>query len=104
MHFALNCASLSCPPIGVYRAEQIDQQLDLALRAFVAADVAIDPARAEIHLSRIFDWYREDFGGTDGIIQLLQQALPDDERRAWLLQARQARLIYRPYNWRLNLA
>lgn len=104
IHFALNCASLSCPPIGVYRAEQIDQQLDLALRAFVAADVAIDPVRNEIHLSRIFDWYREDFGGTDGVIQLLRQALPADERRAWLSQARQARLIYRPYDWRLNLA
>ncbi len=103
IHFALNCASRSCPPIGVYSAEQIEQQLDLALRNFVAADVTIDPDRAEIHLSRIFDWYRDDFGGPNGIIQLLRQALPDDERRAWLMQARRGRLVYRPYDWTLNI-
>lgn len=102
IHFALNCASRSCPPIGVYSAEQIDAQLDLALRSFVDADVTIDPARGEIHLSRIFDWYREDFGGPNGIVQLLRQALPADERRAWLLQAQRGRLVYRPYDWSLN--
>lgn len=87
----------------MYSAEQIEQQLDLALRNFVAADVTIDPDRAEIHLSRIFDWYRDDFGGPNGIIQLLRQALPDDERRAWLMQARRGRMVYRPYDWTLNI-
>lgn len=104
IHFALNCASRSCPPIGVYSAEQIDAQLELALRSFVAADVTIDPERGEIHLSRMFDWYREDFGGPNGIVQLLRRALPDDERRAWLWQAQRGRLVYRPYDWSLNIA
>ncbi|MEF3274796.1 MAG: DUF547 domain-containing protein [Chloroflexus sp.] len=103
IHFALNCASRSCPPINVYSADQIDQQLELALRSFVAADVTVDPVRGEIHLSRIFDWYRDDFGGPNGIVQLLRRALPDDERRTWLLQARRGRLVYRQYDWSLNL-
>ncbi len=104
IHFALNCASRSCPPIAVYSADQIDRQLELAARSFVAADVTVDPERAEVHLSRIFDWYREDFGGVNGIIRFLRQTLPDDERRAWLLQAQRGRLVYRPYDWALNMA
>ncbi len=104
IHFALNCASRSCPPIAVYSADQIDRQLELAARSFVAADVTVDPERAEVHLSRIFDWYRDDFGGVNGIIRFLRQTLPDDERHAWLLQAQRGRLVYRPYDWALNMA
>ena len=35
IHFALNCASQSCPPISFYASEQIDRQLDLAARSFI---------------------------------------------------------------------
>lgn len=103
IHFALNCASRSCPPISVYSAEQIDAQLELAARSFVAADVAIDQENGEIQLSRIFSWYRDDFGGPLGIVELLRRTLPDDERRTWLNQARSGRLAYRDYDWRLNV-
>lgn len=102
IHFALNCASRSCPPIGVYSAERIDDQLELATRSFVDADVAIDPERGEVQLSRIFSWYGDDFGGPAGIVGLLRRTLPADERRAWLTQARRGQLVYRDYDWCLN--
>jgi hypothetical protein len=104
IHFALNCASRSCPPIGVYSAERIDGQLELAMRSFVDADVVIDPERGEIQLSRIFSWYGDDFGGPAGVVALLRRTLPADERRAWLVQAQRGRLAYRDYDWRLNSA
>jgi hypothetical protein len=102
IHFALNCASRSCPPIGVYSAEQIETQLELATRSFVDADVEIDAARGQIHLSPIFRWYRDDFDGLSGIVALLRRSLPDDARRAWLAQARSGQLVYRDYDWGLN--
>jgi hypothetical protein len=102
IHFALNCASRSCPPIGVYSAEQVEAQLELATRSFVDADVTIDPERGMIHLSSIFSWYRDDFGGPPGIVALLRRSLPDDARRAWLAQAHSGQLVYRDYDWRLN--
>jgi hypothetical protein len=102
IHFALNCASRSCPPIGVYSADRIDEQLDLATRSFVDADVAINAEQGEIQLSRIFSWYGDDFGGPAGVVALLRRSLPDDERRAWLTQAQRGRLVYRDYDWRLN--
>lgn len=104
VHFALNCASRSCPPIGVYTAGQIDAQLDLAASNFVAADVEIDTARGAVHLSQIFNWYAKDFGGAPGVIDFLLRYLPGDERRAWLAAHRDdLRLAYRPYDWGLNI-
>ncbi len=105
VHFALNCASRSCPPISAYEAEQIDRQLDLAARSFVAGDVEVDPSRDIVRVSRIFRWFADDFGGRDGILSILHQYLPDDERRRWLeAQGERVRLTYRPYDWRLNAA
>ncbi len=103
LHFALNCASRSCPPISAYEAERIDRQLDLAARSFVAGDVEIEPSRGVVRVSRIFRWFAKDFGGREGVLAVLRQYLPDGERRAWLAaQGGGIRLTYRPYDWRLN--
>ncbi len=103
IHFALNCASRSCPPIGVYDAENIDAQLDLATANFVNAEVEIDPEAGELRLSRIFQWYTGDFGGRAGVIDFLLAHLPADEKREWLASHRQdVALSYQPYDWTLN--
>jgi hypothetical protein len=61
IHFALVCASTSCPKLRreAYVAERLDQQLDEAARAFIN-----DPARnrldpQQLALSRIFQWFAE---------------------------------------------
>ena len=104
IHFALNCASRSCPPFGVYDAASLDNQLDQATANFVAADVSLDPARSEVKLSSLFRWYAGDFGGQEGVIALLIRYLPsEDDRRRWLMDHRdKARLVHRPYDWTLN--
>ncbi|HSN73728.1 MAG TPA: DUF547 domain-containing protein [Anaerolineae bacterium] len=103
IHFALNCASRSCPPIGVYDAERIDAQLDLAAASFIANDVAIDAHGGIMRLSSIFKWYAGDFGGRAGVLAFLKERLPDGEGRKWLRrQGPYVRLIYSPYDWGLN--
>lgn len=103
IHFALNCASRSCPPIGVYDAENIDGQLDLATANFVNAEVEIDPERGELRLSQIFNWYAGDFGGRDGVLAFLLEHLPAGEDREWLASRRHdVTLNYQPYDWTLN--
>jgi len=103
VHFALNCASRSCPPISAYDAEHIERQLELAARSFVAHDVEVEPSRGVARVSRVFRWFARDFGGPAGVLAVLRQYLPDDERRAWLVaQGEGVRLTYRPYDWRLN--
>lgn len=104
IHFALNCASRSCPPISVYDADSIEAQLDLAATNFIASEVTVEPERGQVRLSRIFQWYAGDFGGRDGVISLLLRYLPDGEARARLAAQRDTmRLVYRPYDWSLNV-
>jgi hypothetical protein len=103
IHFALNCASRSCPPIGFYDAERINVQLDLAARSFIASDVEIDARSGVVRLSSIFKWYAGDFGGRSGVIAFLKVSLPDGEGRDWLhRQGPYVKLIYHPYDWGLN--
>jgi hypothetical protein len=104
IHFALNCASRSCPPVGVYTPERIDEQLDMAATSFIINDMTIDKQRNEIHLSQIFNWYKADFGGYAGIIDFLQRHLPDDdERHQWLAGRRSVDLAFKPYDWQLPI-
>ena len=103
IHFALNCAGCSCPPIQVYTAEHIDTQLDLAARNFVISDLKIDQERDKVHLSAIFSWYKSDFRDQDGIINFLVEYLPDGNRKTWLLDHRRSlKFDFRAYDWGLN--
>jgi hypothetical protein len=103
VHFALNCASWSCPPFQVYSAENLEAQLDLAARNFVKADVSLNPTKQLLVVSSIFQWFKGDFGGQDEIISFVIDHLPFDKRRVWLTKYKNIiRLRYKPYDWRLN--
>ncbi|NOZ05866.1 MAG: DUF547 domain-containing protein [Chloroflexi bacterium] len=104
IHFALNCASRSCPPVGVYDAERIHDQLDLAAQNFVDADVEVDEDAGVVRLSSIFHWYAGDFGGQPGLHSLLLRYLPEDgERHRWIAaQGDRIEFAHRAYDWTLN--
>lgn len=103
IHCALNCASRACPPIAAYSADRIEAQLDLAARAFVGADVELDEARGTLQLSQIFSWYKDDFGGPEGVVRfVLAQLPPDDARRQWIAAQPEVDLEFRRYDWALN--
>ncbi|MBW8011147.1 MAG: DUF547 domain-containing protein [Chloroflexi bacterium] len=104
IHFALNCASQSCPPIRVYSADHLDEQLDLAARNFINHEVTFNQNRDKLVLSLIFKWYQADFGGKANLFRLLNQYLPEGERHLWLSHfGSNAEIKYRPYNWELNI-
>lgn len=103
IHFALNCASRSCPPIRVYSPENLDSQLDLATRSYLATDVQILPEKNALQLSSIFKWFAADFGGREGIIDFVLSHLSEPAGRDWLIQQRdRISLRYKPYDWSLN--
>lgn len=103
IHFALNCASRSCPPIRVYAAETLEAQLELAANHFIALETRISPETNTLILSSIFKWFQADFGGREGVMDFLLAHSPHDERRDWLMQNRRTtRLRYASYDWRLN--
>lgn len=104
IHFALNCAGRSCPPIQVYTPEDIDQQLHTAARNFVNTDLQIDES-GRACISAIFKWFRDDFGGQQGVIDFLIQNLDRGEDKKWLEENRRSiKLRFKTYDWGLNSA
>lgn len=64
VHAALVCASRGCPPLAPtwFSGQDPDAALHAAARRWAATTaVRVDPATRTVHLSRIFDWFAEDF-------------------------------------------
>ena len=70
IHFVLVCASRSCPWLrrDAYVGSRIDDQLNSAARDFLGRPDAVQRTSEGVRLSKIFDWYREDFGKDDDVI------------------------------------
>lgn len=64
IHFALNCGSVSCPPIAFYSPENIDAELSLAEESFATQEFLVNHQNRTIRCSEIFTWYRNDFAGS----------------------------------------
>lgn len=105
IHFTLVCASSSCPPIELYRADILDHQLTIAAETFLnSGGITIDRDTRHISLSRIFKWYGRDFGDSfQEMISYLAPYLHNEEDRRFLLDLpKEVRISYQPYDWRLN--
>lgn len=105
IHFALVCASTSCPTLRrqAWAAATLDADLDAATRAFLR-----DPARnrvtaggESIGLSSIFKWFADDFGGSDEAVRAFVARYLDDPERRWVLEQK-PEIEYLPYDWTLN--
>lgn len=99
LHFALNCASDSCPVLRA--SDWSEEALEQAARDFIndPANVSVD-VRA-VHVSRIFKWYRREFP-EDLYAYLQQYAAPPLQQQ--LVGAIEADLPvrYTDYDWSLN--
>jgi GH15 family glucan-1,4-alpha-glucosidase len=105
VHFALVCASTSCPPIEVYTPERLDEELDMAAKSFLnGGGIEVDRSRRTVSLSRIFSWYADDFGET--MAERLHFAagyLYDEADREYLMhEAGTVVVLFQEYDWRLN--
>jgi hypothetical protein len=94
IHFALNCAAVSCPPLcrEAFTAANLDSLLEQQTRLFVRSSTLIHHNSRKISVSTIFDWYAADFGKlTDFLNRYLEK--PVDEQYS---------IVYDNYNWALN--
>ncbi len=106
IHAAVNCASFSCPVlrqeafVGARLEEQLDDQMRLWLK-----DSTRNRLRSELEsleISRIFDWYQDDFeiwGG--GVRKVLETYAPQELKGQQIFQRK---IQYLEYNWNLNQA
>lgn len=105
IHFALVCGAHSCPPIGFYQTDQIDFQLQVAAMSFInSPQVKILPQEETILISKIFKWYRADFGSRpEEMLNVILNFLDEGEKKDFLKKNKQRiRIRYLPYDWSLN--
>lgn len=79
VHFALNCGANSCPPIRSYSDSQLDEQLELATRAYLQAESRLDEESCRLTLPRLMRLYRSDFGDRAEQLELAARHLPGVE-------------------------
>ncbi|EON77658.1 Uncharacterized protein DUF547 [Lunatimonas lonarensis] len=97
IHFAINCASFSCPLLAneAYVADKLEAQLERAARRFIN-----DPERNRIQkekaeLSELFSWFKGDFTKSGSLGAYLN-------RYSQVKMSERAKINYIPYDWRLN--
>jgi len=104
MHFAIVCASLGCPPLArtAYTEENVRTQLEAEARKYLNSERGIrtDQAEKTIYVSRIFDWFGEDFVEKSGsILEFIRPYLTEED--ASFLD-RKPKIDFLDYNWALN--
>lgn len=106
IHFAIVCASLSCPALRseAYDADKLDQQLDDQARRFLNDETknSFDPERKVARLSKIFDWYEKEFMQLAGSVQDYVAQFVNDPNIAAALETGEYRVKHKKYLWTLN--
>lgn len=106
IHFAIICASKSCPFLRseAYASGRLDAQLDEQARQFVndAFRNRFDTGTRTAHLSEIFKWFDEDFRGPAGSPQKYIAKYAADPAAAKLLADDGFDVEWIDYDWSLN--
>lgn len=115
IHFAVNCAAVSCPPLRrePYTATQLERQLILAARDYLASDSGLQINGTTLRVSSILNWYGEDFVNQyahlidanqtpkqRAILGVIAKYGPPEASR--LAQTGTAKIRFLKYDWSLN--
>ena len=104
VHYAVNCASVSCPMLReeAYRAAQLESQLEDQARRFLS-DRSRNRVRGNrLEVSKIFEWFREDFEPLERYLARHAATLADNAAEQEKLAARSLPITFLDYDWSLN--
>ncbi len=106
IHFAIVCASRSCPklPSEAYRPDDLDRQLEASARAFINDSTRnrFDRSGKVASLSMIFSWFEEDFTRQTGSLTGYVRRYVADRELSEDLKSSSYRVKFLEYDWRLN--
>lgn len=94
IHFAINCAAKSCPPLlnAAWTANNLNNNLDAQAKKFINNTTFNKLSEKKAEVSKIFDWYKEDFGN---LIAFLN-------KYANTKAGAKAKVSFLEYDWALN--
>jgi len=104
VHYAVNCASLGCPMLREesYVAARLDQQLDEQTARFLSDRSRNRYRNGRLEVSKIFDWFKEDFEPRERYFARHAALLTDDPEQRQLITQGKAPLVFLDYDWSLN--
>ncbi len=97
IHFAINCASKSCPALmnAAFTSDLLEAQLNKATKSFVNDTSLNRISHGKIVISEIFRWYSEDFTKSGNLISFLNKF-------SAVKISPEAEASYMKYDWSLN--
>ena len=104
IHFAIVCASVSCPPLRseAYVASQLEQQLEANASTFINNPSKNRFDGDTVYISKIFDWFQKDFSTHSGSVQKYLAQYVEDPDFMQKLAAEALKIRHLAYNWHLN--
>jgi hypothetical protein len=104
IHYAVNCASIGCPMLReeAYTAGRLEAQLEDQARRFLSDRSRNRIHRARLEVSKIFDWYKEDFEPRERYFARYAALLAEDSSQQRLILEGKAKLAFLDYDWTLN--
>jgi len=102
VHFAVNCASKSCPPIisEPYEGSTLDQQLTAVTRAFLNNPEKNYLDGKKLYVSKIFKWFKEDFD--DDVVGFFVRFADEELKEKLVSNSDKIKVKYLDYDWSLN--
>jgi hypothetical protein len=102
IHFAVNCASRSCPPLisELYQGSILDEQLNASTRAFLNNPERNYLEGNKLHVSKIFKWFAEDFN--DDVVGFFLRFAEAELKEKLMANRDKIKIKYLDYDWSLN--
>lgn len=102
VHFAINCAAKSCPPLfnRPFEGDRLETQLDRLTREFINDPKSTFVKDNTLFVSKIFDWFDEDFN--DNPLHFVRQYAGERLKKDLDAAGSDIRVSYLRYDWSLN--
>jgi Protein of unknown function, DUF547 len=104
IHFSIICASKGCPPLPrvAYTEENVQTRLEEETRKYMNSPrgVRINRSKNMLYLSKLFEWYADDFKAKSGSVMNFIKPYLAPETLEFLKQDPKISYIY--YDWALN--
>lgn len=102
IHYAVNCASYSCPNLQAtaFTAENYGRLLEEAARSYINSDRGANLSSGTLVLSSIYTWYADDFGSSQAGLLANLRRYAEPALAEWLA-GYSGKIIF-GYDWSLN--
>ena len=101
-HYALNCASYSCPNLekNPYTGNNLKMALNQAASSYINSARGVSVKNKQLTISKIYDWYQVDFGGNEQAVMMHLEQYASPKLKKQLLDFH--KIDHYVYDWALN--